>query len=76
MVFKYSSFDTQMLQSFHKAKSFKGSPMKAVDLATVRGKDSSGLVFDPRPEHLRKCPSNASRFRNMCINYSHMVSAK
>ena len=57
----------QKLQTFHRAKPHKGSPMKAASFQTVRGKEQT-LVYDPRPEHMRNRPEKKDQFRNMCIN--------
>jgi putative phage-type endonuclease len=63
---------TQVLQTFHKSQTFKGSPLKASDMQTLRGRSSTGatgaLVFDPRPAHRRNCVETADRFRSVCLN--------
>ncbi|XP_014674679.1 PREDICTED: uncharacterized protein LOC106814834 [Priapulus caudatus] len=58
---------TQVLQTFHKAKVYKGSPMKSDDFEAIRGKEGSSLVFDPRPRHMRNSVNSTNRFRNTYV---------
>ena len=62
----------QVLQTFHKAKNYKGSPMQCESLQTVRGKESK-IVYDPRPNHLRNRPESQHAFRSACLNYDHRL---
>ena len=57
----------QVLQTFHHAKPYKGSPLKSENLQTIRGQEEM-LIFDPRPEWLRNQPGASDFFRNTCIN--------
>ncbi len=59
----------QVLQSFHRAKEHKGSPVKAARLST-KGDD---LMFDPRPVDLRGRPAFVAEFRSQCLNYEVSV---
>ena len=72
---------TQRLQTFHKTKTYKGSPLKAHTLRssllcnkalgsqpTTVGSDR--LHFDPRPEELRKSDMYSSYVRNLAINFA------
>ncbi|XP_069110247.1 uncharacterized protein [Argopecten irradians] len=61
---------TQKLQSFHKAKRFIGSPLKAQDINMPGADEFTNLDFDPRPEHLRNDPGYEDNFRNKCLNFS------
>ncbi|XP_041366048.1 uncharacterized protein LOC121381032 isoform X1 [Gigantopelta aegis] len=61
---------TQVLQTFHKSKVFKGSPLKSSQLQAIRStsKEPAQLVYDPRPVHLRNRIESRSIFRNACLN--------
>ncbi|KAG1714000.1 hypothetical protein GQR58_001851 [Nymphon striatum] len=61
----------KVLQTFHKVKVYKGSPMKSDDFEAIRGKKGRSLLFDPRPQHMRNSVNNTNRFRNTCLNYMH-----
>lgn len=72
---------TQQLQSFHKCKTYKGSPLKANQF-TLRPEGAGRelkrkLDFDPRPQKFRKVESYQSYFNNLCIGYqaSHGVQS-
>lgn len=64
---------TQQLQSFHKCKTYKGSPLKAHQF-TLRPEGAGRelkrkLDFDPRPQKFRKVESYQSYFNNLCVGY-------
>jgi len=62
---------TQKLQSFHKAKQYHGSPLKASKFATVTSSSTSGTrtVFDPRPDSKPTPQSYQAFVQNMTINF-------
>ena len=61
---------TQKLQTFHKAKPFMASPVKAAHLKIGHSNtDAAELHFDPRPVESRKAPGYRSYVRNVAINY-------
>lgn len=55
---------TQRLQTFHRAKRMKGSPLKAQGLQL----GSSDCDFDPRPPEFRNDPQYQSLFRDIVVN--------
>lgn len=57
---------TSKLQTFHRAKSYKASPMKMGTLHELR-QNMPGLRYDPRPEKYRKMDTE-SRVRNIVLN--------
>ncbi len=64
---------TQRLQTFHKCKKYKGSPMKVSQLS-LRAEGSGRelkrhLDYDPRPQKYVKMSSYQSFFDNLCINH-------
>ena len=66
---------TQRLQTFHKCKRYRGSPIKAAQL-TLRKSEKTGdkeirkmSDYDPRPAHLVNTEAYASTFNNLSINY-------
>ena len=60
---------TQKLQTFHKTKKFKGSPMKLHQLNLRKnGKLSNLSTFDPRPQQFQGDPGYTSHFRNTVLN--------
>ena len=63
----------QVLQTFHRAKAFKGSPLKVAQLQTICGKDSAPLVFDTRPEPFWNSEEMSDRFRIACLNLTPQV---
>ena len=61
---------TQKLQTFHKAKPFLASPVKAAELKIGHSNtNTANLHFDPRPVDSRNTPGYASFVRNLTINY-------
>ena len=56
---------TQRLQTFHKAKKFKGSPVKCADLDLGTEGD---FTYDPRPEKYRENKGYPDFVRNLVIN--------
>jgi len=60
---------TQVLQTFHRAKTFKGSPIKSSDLHNLRGRQD-GLILDYRPRNMKH---DRHRFRNTCNNFALQV---
>lgn len=66
---------TEMLQTFHKAKKYKGRPLEAKELnLRTGGKKRSTLKdlasYDPRPARFIKEDHYQTRFFNLCLNYS------
>ncbi|XP_062598497.1 uncharacterized protein LOC134259918 [Saccostrea cucullata] len=61
---------TQRLQTFHKSKRFKGSPIKSDDLNLPGADELTNIAVDPRPEEFRNNPSYPHYFRNVCLNFS------
>jgi len=72
---------TQRLQTFHKTKTYKGTPLKANTLRSTllrnkaRGAQPTTpgcnrLHFDPRPEKFRKSAVYSSYVRNQAINFA------
>lgn len=59
---------TQRLQTFHKSKRFKGSPIKACDLSIAVVK-ASNVNFDPRPREFQNTANYQDYFRNICLNH-------
>jgi len=64
----------QKIQSFHKAKKFLGSPVKASSLnlassATDCNGSAKKLCFDPRPDWHLKSGAYEAYFRSTTINY-------
>lgn len=57
---------TQVLQTFHRTKPYKGSPMKTATFQEVR---IHNLSYDPRPAKFRKRLDTDDRMRNACISY-------
>ncbi|XP_071104033.1 uncharacterized protein [Haliotis cracherodii] len=58
---------TQRLQTFHKSKPYKGSPIKATDLDLCNSE--LNVIFDPRPVQYRKVPNYPDFFRNVWLNH-------
>lgn len=56
-------FSLQKLQSFHKAKEYRGSPKKLDSLRDHR------LTFDPRPAQYRNQSAYPYHFRSTVLNY-------
>ncbi|CAC5420758.1 unnamed protein product [Mytilus coruscus] len=61
---------TQRLQTFHKSKRFKGSPIKACDLS-VSAVRASNVNFDPRPRASQNTSNYQDYFRNICLNHKY-----
>ncbi|CAC5390636.1 unnamed protein product [Mytilus coruscus] len=61
---------TQRLQTFHKSKRFKGSPIKACDLS-VSAVRASNVNFDPRPRASQNTSNYQNYFRNICLNHKY-----
>lgn len=61
---------TQRLQTFHKSKRFKGSPIKACDLS-VSVVRASNVNFDPRPRALQNTSNYQDYFRNICLSHKY-----
>ena len=60
---------TQVLQTFHHCKAYKGSPLPTKVLSLRKSDSLSNLAsFDPRPAHLRQCESYPHHFRSMVLN--------
>ncbi len=60
---------TQSLQTFHQAKSYKGSPIKMENLQLRRDdKKLKQVLFDPRPIHRRNTLEYPHLFRNVWLN--------
>lgn len=59
---------TQILQTFHKSKPHRGSPVKSGDFAKHRKAAASNLVYDPRPVHRRQNPGKIDNLRSRIIN--------
>lgn len=57
---------TQVLQTFHKVKKFKGSPVKCADLDLGTEND---FAFDPRPHKYRNNPGYPDFVRNLVTNF-------
>ncbi|XP_014675328.1 PREDICTED: uncharacterized protein LOC106815391 [Priapulus caudatus] len=57
---------TQRLQTFHHAKAYRSSPMKAAKLHDMRG---HSFRYDPRPEEYRNQEGYPDHFQNAVINY-------
>ena len=57
---------TQVLQTFHQAKPYTGSPMSTADLHDLR---KNQYIFDPRPSCRIKDPQYPAYFRNTVLNY-------
>jgi len=71
---------TQRLQTFHKTRTYKGSPLKANTLrSSLRRNKALGpqhttpgsdrLHFDPRPDEFQKSETYPSYVRNLAINF-------
>ena len=60
---------TEKLQTFHKAKKLKGSPMKAKDLNMPGADQVSSAGYDPRPVQCRNLEGYPSYFRSICMNF-------
>ena len=60
---------TQKLQTFHRAKPHKGSPLKARQLDMPGCDEICNNEYDPRPVEYRGNPGYQSYFRNVCLNY-------
>ncbi|XP_061167356.1 uncharacterized protein LOC133176217 [Saccostrea echinata] len=60
---------TQRLQTFHKCKSFKGSPIKSDELNLPGADELTNIAIDPKPEEFRNNPSYPHYFRNVCLNF-------
>eukprot|EP00914_Ancora_sagittata_P028955 GHVO01057168.1.p1 GENE.GHVO01057168.1~~GHVO01057168.1.p1 ORF type:complete len:491 (-),score=62.76 GHVO01057168.1:1035-2507(-) len=58
---------TQVLQTFHKAKPHRGSPVKAATFGQFRG-DRTPVLFDPRPSHRRALPGRLDDLHSRLIN--------
>ena len=56
---------TQQLQGFHKARPFKGSPIKASTLPS----SIQEVNFDPRPRKFRKQEGYEEQFRSIWLNH-------
>ena len=65
---------TEKLQTFHQAKKFIWSPLKAKDLKLQGADEFTSMDFDPRPEHLRQHPGYTDYFRNTCLNFPGISS--
>ena len=69
---------TQELQTFHKAKPFLASPLKANIIlpkkATVNNNTNAPLNFDPRSTKYQNAPGYTSFVRNMVLNYCYQSS--
>lgn len=64
---------TQKLQTFHKAKPFMASPVKAAQLKIGHSNtNSEELHFDPRPIEVRNAAGYDSYVRNLTINYKSL----
>lgn len=62
---------TQVLQTFHKAKKFKGSPVKLRDLSLRKKSKFTDLAkFDPRPAVMQRMAGYSNHFRNVVLNSS------
>ncbi|CAC5413912.1 unnamed protein product [Mytilus coruscus] len=59
---------TQRLQTFHKSKRFKGSPIKACDLSVTVVR-ASNVNFDPRPRAFQNTSNYQDYFRNICLSH-------
>lgn len=60
---------TQVLQTFHKTKTFKGSPIKTAKLVLRTDAPIQGLPdFDPRPAELVKLPNYERHFQHVWLN--------
>ena len=57
----------QVLQKFHRAKPHKGSPLKASQLSSIRGK-TRPYMYDPRPLKRRNPEKNEEKLRNVILN--------
>ena len=64
---------TQRLQTFHRSKAFKGSPIKAVNLPLAEIKGTS-VSFDPRPVEYRKRDGYSVYFRSIWVNHKNISS--
>ena len=60
---------TQRLQTFHKCKKFKGSPMKASSVDLPGADEFTKVDFDPRPMDDQNNPAYQDYFRNVCLNF-------
>lgn len=60
---------TQKLQTFHQAKKFKGSPLKAKNISMSGADDVTDFDFDPRPKKFQKHEGYNDYFRNVCLNF-------
>lgn len=62
---------TQRLQTFHRVKPHKGSPMKVVNLYMPGCDEICNLPegFDPRPEEFRNHPGYKYWFQNVCLSF-------
>ena len=61
---------TQRLPTFHRSKTFKGSPIKAVNLPLAEIKGTS-VSFYPKPVEYRKIDCF---FRNIWVNHKNISS--
>lgn len=60
---------TEKLQTFHQAKKFIWSPLKAQQLNLQGADEFTKVDFDPRPDHLRQAVGYSDYFRNTCLNF-------
>jgi len=71
---KTESTCTQKLQTFHKAKPYFGSPVKARGLRQRRALSKSSVTFDPRPQNSLGGAAYRSFVRNLAINFTATTS--
>lgn len=64
---------TERMQTCHRSKAFKWSPIKAVNLPLAEIKGTS-VSFDPRPVEYRKRDGYSSYFRNIWVNHKNISS--
>ena len=69
--FKVETSCTEKLQTFHKSKKHKGSPLKSRDSdLNLGGADICDIKdFDPRPSQYRKMEGYSAFFYNTCMNF-------
>ena len=60
---------TQKLQTIHRAKPHKGSPLKARQLDMPGCDEICNNEYDPRPVEYRGNPGYQSYVKNVCLNY-------
>lgn len=60
---------TQVLQTFHHCKRYKGSPLKARNINMPGADDVTDFDFDPRPKKFQKDAGYSDYFRNTCLNF-------